>query len=408
MSNQFEDAKKQFLKVAGIINLKQDMVDRLINPQRFVEVNFPVKMDDGSTKTFKGYRSQHNNARGPYKGGIRFSLNVSEQEVKALSMWMSWKCAVAGIPFGGGKGGVVVNTKKLSLGELERLSRGYIRAIYEIIGENKDVPAPDMYTTPQIMTWMVDEYSKLVGKDSPAVITGKAVDKGGSRGRTEATGQGGVFVLQEIAKKENLDAEHTNIAIQGSGNVGYHFAKLAQEAGFKIVALSDSKGGIFNPQGLNVETVMKYKKDTGSFAGYPEGRKISNQELLELEVDVLVPAAIEDVITKDNAKNIKAKYIIEMANGPITPKADTILGERSILVVPDVLANSGGVTVSYFEWAQNKAGEVWEKEKVITRLKDTITKAFNDTWEAMEKHQTDMRMGAYILAVSKVVEKMEK
>jgi len=407
LKDQFKNAQKQLLNVSKILELNQDTVNQLLVPNRFIEVNFPVKMDDGSIKTFRGYRSQHNNANGPYKGGIRFSLEVSESEVKALSMWMTWKCAVVNIPFGGGKGGVIVNTKQLSKNELERLSRNFIKAIHEAIGPDKDVPAPDMYTTPEIMTWMVDEYSKLVGKDSPAVITGKPVEKGGSKGRTEATGQGGVFVLQKLAEKENLTPQNTTVAVQGSGNVGYYFAKLASQLGFKVVTLSDSKGGIFNPKGLDIDKAIKHKNETGSFSQYQDAQPISNKELLELEVDVLVPAAIENVITADNADNIKAKYIIEMANGPVTPNADVILNKKGVLVVPDILANSGGVTVSYFEWLQNKQNESWSTDKVTQKLEKIITSAFDDTWNSMKKYQTDMRMGAYALAVSRVVKAMK-
>lgn len=404
MNDQFTNAQTQLKNVSKVLNIEKETFNRLLEPNKVIEVNFPVEMDDGSTKMFKGYRSQHNNARGPYKGGIRFSLEVTESEVKALSMWMTWKCAVARIPFGGGKGGVIVDTKKLSKSEIERLSRAFIKTIYKDIGPDTDVPAPDMYTTPEIMTWMVDEYSKLVGENTPAVITGKPVENGGSEGRTEATGQGGVFVLEKLAEKEGLIPEDTTVAVQGSGNVGYYFAKLAQELGFKVVTLSDSKGGIHNPSGLDIDSAMKQKEEIGSFANYKDANQISNTDLLELDVDVLVPAAIENVITKVNAKNIKAKYIIEMANGPVTPEADEILSKKGCFIVPDILANSGGVTVSYFEWLQNKKNEKWTKEVVFEKLEKTITEAFTASLDSMKKYKTNMRLGTYSLAVQRVVD----
>lgn len=405
-NDPFSNAQSQLKEVASIINLDEEKLNQLMNPYRLLTVRFPVKMDDGTTKVLTGFRSQHNNALGPYKGGIRFSPEVNESEVKALSMWMSWKCAVADLPLGGGKGGVIIDTKELSEAELERVSREYIKAIYEIIGPDKDVPAPDMYTTPQIMAWMADEYSQLVGKDSPAIITGKPIEAGGSEGRTEATGQGAIYVLERLVEKEGLDKSRLRIAVQGAGNAAYYFIQLAQDAGFNVVTISDSKGGIYNEDGINLEEVMEYKKENGSFKGYNRGKEISNEELLELDADVLVPAAIENVVTKENAPNVKAKYIIEVANGPVTPEADNILHEKGIIFVPDVLANSGGVTVSYFEWLQNKAGEHWTKEEVNKKLKEKITKAFDDAYESMKELDVDMRMGTYALAVRKVVKAM--
>jgi glutamate dehydrogenase/leucine dehydrogenase len=317
--------------------LPPEVLERIFEPQRLVKVHFPVKMDNGETRTFLGFRSQHNNARGPYKGGLRFSPEVSESEVKALSSWMTWKCAVADIPFGGGKGGVVVDTKKLSKGELERLSRAFVRAISDVIGPEKDVPAPDMYTTPEIMDWMVDEYGKITGKDGRACFTGKTIAGGGSEGRTEATGFGGAFVMRELAKRKNLDVQNTTVAIQGLGNVGNYFAIKAKEYGFKIVALSDSKGAIYAKDGMDPQAVIDYKKEKGVLEGFPNAEYISNDKLLEIECDILVPAATENVITGENAGKIKAKYIIEMANGPLTPAADEILTEKGIVFVPDVV-----------------------------------------------------------------------
>ncbi|MBD3362824.1 glutamate dehydrogenase [Candidatus Dojkabacteria bacterium] len=407
LHDPFTNAVKQLEKVGEILNLESEIVETLSSPDNLIKVDVPVEMDDGSVKTFKGFRSQHNDARGPYKGGIRFSPQVNESEVKALSMWMTWKCAVADIPFGGGKGGVEVNTKELSKEEIERLSRSYIRQIHKHIGPDQDVPAPDMYTTPEIMAWMVEEYSDLVGKESPAVITGKPIEAGGSQGRTEATGQGGVYVLNRLSEKRNLDPENTSVAVQGSGNVGYYFATLAAQEGYKVVALSDSKSAIYNKDGLNVKKALDYKNEKGSYEGFNGGKQINNNELIELDVNVLVPAAVENVITEDNADKVKAEYVIEMANGPVTPEADEILRRKKTLVVPDVLANSGGVTVSYFEWVQNKEGKEWSKEEVLGKLKDKIVPAFDKVWDTMESYDTDMRMGAYILAVSKVVDAMK-
>lgn len=410
MQDPYKNAVAQLEKIATILKLDTEMLERLKVPERFIEVNFPVEMDDGSVKIFKGFRSQHNSARGPYKGGLRFSPEVSESEVKALSMWMSWKCSVANIPYGGGKGGVIVNTKELSDGEIERLSRAFIHSIHDAIGPDKDIPAPDMYTNPQIMSWMVDEYSKAVGKESPAVITGKPIEKGGSQGRTAATGQGGVYVLEALAGKKGLQPQDTKVAVQGIGNVGYYFAKLASEMGFNILALSDSRGAVYAEKGLDVDAVKKYKTENGSIKGYEADgvSDISNADLLELDVEVLVPAAVENVITKDNAENIRAKYIIELANGPVTPEADEILHENGTLFVPDILANSGGVTVSYFEWVQNKKGEEWSENEVLEKLKDQIVPAFNDTYEMMEELDSDMRTAAYAIAVKRIVEEMKK
>ncbi len=401
-----KNAIEQLRNVSDILKLSPDQFDRLSDVDRLVEVHFPVEMDNGEVQVFTGFRSQHNNSRGPYKGGLRFSPAVSASEVKALSTWMTWKCAVAGIPFGGGKGGVIVDTKQLSKSELERLSRGFVKAIYEVIGPEKDVPAPDMYTTPEIMSWMVNEYSKLVGKDSPAVITGKPIEAGGSEGRTEATGYGGVYVLESLAKKKGLVPGETTIAIQGMGNVGLYFAKLANELGYKIVAISDSKSAIYSDDGIDIDSAVEYKSSKGSFSGLDGSEIISNEELLLLDVDVLVPAAVENVINENNASDIKASYIIEMANGPVTPEADDILSEKDILFVPDILANSGGVTVSYFEWVQNMENQKWEKDVVLEKLRDTIVEAFESTWGVMEEYDIDMRKAAYVLAVKKVIEEM--
>ncbi len=403
MTDPFESTKAQLAKAAKVLGLEAAILERLETPARVVEVNFPVLMDDGTTKVFTGYRSQHNNARGPYKGGLRFSPEVSESEVKALSSWMTWKCAVVDIPFGGGKGGVIVDVRKLSKGELEKVSRAFIHAIAEVIGPEKDVPAPDMNTNAEIMDWMVDEYTKITQDPKAlAAFTGKSIAKGGSEGRTEATGLGGVYILEDLAKKESLVPEQTTIAIQGIGNVGHYFAEFATGLGFKIVAVSDSKSAVYDPDGLDLKKVVEYKKTTGSLKGFG-GQEVSNEELLELPVDILVPAATENVITKDNADAIKARYIIELANGPTTPEADEILLGKNILIIPDILANAGGVTVSYFEWLQNMHNEKWSKEDVFAKLREIMTKAFAEGYETKDKYQTDLRTALYALAINRVL-----
>lgn len=410
MNDPYQNALKQLTEVALILKLSGSEVARLSVPERIIRVSIPVKMDDGTTKIFTGFRSQHNSALGPYKGGIRFHPQVSESEVMALSMWMTWKCAVAGLPFGGGKGGIIVEPKKLSLSELEKLSRGYIQRIYDFIGEGKDIPAPDVNTNPQIMEWMLDEYIKITGKQSYATFTGKPIDKGGSQGRTEATGYGGVYVLNELIKRKNLKPKDLTIAIQGFGNVGYYFAELAFKQGYKIVAISGSNGGIYTPNGggLNPIEAFKYNQVQGHLFGFKGTKTISNKELLLLDVDILAPSAIENVINETNASSIKAKFLIEMANGPITPEADKILFSKGIIVIPDILANSGGVTVSYFEWLQNRLNNYWTKGDVLKKLKTTITKAFDDVYKSMEKRKINMRMASYALAVMKVLAKKEK
>jgi glutamate dehydrogenase len=428
MSNPHKNSVKQLETVAEILResyedkkLFDKAIKKLKKPDQIIEGTIRVKMDDGKTKTFKAFRSQHNNAVGPYKGGIRFHQNVSKAEVMALSTWMTWKCSVTGIPYGGGKGGVIVDPKKLSKTELERLSRAYARLIAPHIGPWVDVPAPDVNTTGQIMAWMVDEYEKTAKKryktlvDNPvATFTGKPLLLGGSKGRTEATGLGGFYVLEQLAKKVKLNKKKTTIAIQGFGNVGYWFAKYAHDAGYKVVALSDSRGGIYNAKGLNPDKVLACK-ETGGTVGSCNctdsgcsntGAKITNAELLELEVDVLAPAALENVIDSKNAKNIKAKYVLELANGPTTPEADEVLDQNGVVVIPDVLANAGGVTVSYFEWAQNLQGYYWEKELVLKRLKVLMDEAFLRMWDIKAKSKVSARVATYMSAVKKVVDTM--
>jgi len=428
MSNPHKNSVKQLETVAKILRenykdkkLFDKAIKKLKKPDQIIEGTIRVKMDNGKIQAFKAFRSQHNNAVGPYKGGIRFHQNVSKEEVMALSTWMTWKCSVTGIPYGGGKGGVIVDPKKLSKTELERLSRAYARLIAPHIGPWVDVPAPDVNTTGQIMAWMVDEYEKIAKKryktlvDNPvATFTGKPLLLGGSKGRTEATGLGGFYVLEQLAKKMKLNKKKTTIAIQGFGNVGYWFAKYAHEAGYKIVALSDSKGAIYNKKGLNPDKVLACK-EAGGIVGScnctdsgcsNNGTKITNAELLELNVSILVPAALENVINAKNAKDIKAKFILELANGPTTPEADEVLDKNGVIVIPDVLANAGGVTVSYFEWAQNLHGYYWEKELVLERLKGLMDSAFLRMWDIKTKSKVSARVATYMSAVKKVVDTM--
>ncbi len=399
----FDNVKKNIDKIAGIAKFGEPEKQILKTAKRIVNVSFPVRMDDGSVKRFEGFRVQYNDARGPTKGGIRYHWQVDEGEVKSLAFWMALKCAVVNIPYGGAKGGVIVNPKDYSETELERISRGYVRAIYEIIGPTKDIPAPDVYTNPQIMAWMLDEYEKIMGQHLPGVITGKPIEIGGSLGRNYATAQGGAFVLDEIARTYKLDPESTNVVIQGFGNAGSFMAKIIIEMGYNVIAVSDSKGGIYNPKGLDIKEVESHKNKAGSVTDFKGAKNISNEELLELDCDVLVPAALENQITKDNADNIKAKYIIELANGPTTPEADEILDKKKIVVAPDVLANAGGVTVSYFEWVQNLYGYYWTEEEVNKRLEKIMRKAFKETYNMAEEHKTNLRNGAWILAIKRII-----
>ncbi len=408
-SNPYQNALAQLEKAAGILKINKDILEILKVPKRILKVYIPVRMDDGSIKNFEGFRVQHNDARGPFKGGIRFSPQVSMDEVMALSMWMTWKTAVVGIPYGGAKGGVIVDTKKLSKGELEKLSRGYVRAVHKFIGPNIDVPAPDMYTTPEIMAWMANEFSRIVGENTPASFTGKPVEVGGSLGRADSTSVGGVYVLEEALKKIKKKKRHITVAIQGLGNVGANAAKILYNEDYNIIAVSDSKGGIVSgsDKGLNIDDVLKYKEKNGSVAGFPGTKKITNEELLVLPVDVLIPAAMENHITANNAKDIKAKIVLELANGPTTPEADSILDKNDVLVIPDILANAGGVLVSYFEWVQDRMGYFWEVGEVNEKLKKQMIKSFNDVWERKEKYKVDTRVAANILALERVVKAMK-
>ncbi len=407
MQNPFENAMTQLDKAAKVMNLDPDIHTMLKQPERILTVAIPLKRDSGKVEMFTGYRSQYNNALGVYKGGIRYHPNVSLDEVKALSFWMMVKCAAVNIPMGGGKGGIIVNPKELSIGEIERLSRGYIRGVWRDLGSDKDVPAPDVYTTPQIMGWMRDEYETLVGHADPGVITGKSIEDGGSEARSYSTAQGGVYVTRELAKKLHVKPEETTVAIQGFGNAGSYMAKILSSLGYKIVAVSDSQGAVMNMNGLDVAAVEAHKEKTQSVVGAPNTETISNDALLELDVTILVPAALENVITKENAASIKAKNIVELANGPTTPEADEILKEKGITVVPDVLANAGGVTVSYFEWEQNVAGTHWTEADVLQKLEKIMVDAFNDIWGTKEKYAIDMRTAAFVSAIERVAEAMK-
>lgn len=403
MLDPFSNAQTQLKDIATKVNLTDAQLERLLEPDHVAQFEFPVQMDDGTTKMFKGFRSQHNDSRGPYKGGIRFHTEVSESEVKALSMWMTWKCAVAGIPFGGGKGGVIVDPKKLSETELENLSRAYSRGIADIIGVDKDVPAPDMNTNGKIMSWMSKEYESHTGLPRAGVFTGMPVEDGGSKGRIEATGLGGFYVLEELVKAEGLKKEDLTIAIQGFGNVGSWFARIAHEYGYKIVGLSDSKKTMIDMEGIDIGAI-DMDKENNLVCSSPTCTEGHRDDVLTMDVDILVPAAIENVITADNANDIKAKYVLELANGPTTPDADTMLEKRGIYVIPDILANSGGVTVSYFEWVQNKEDKFWEKEEVYMRLQNQISDAFKAVYTTKQEQNIPFRDSAYIVAVTRVKE----
>ncbi len=394
----FDNALKQLQNAFEISGVSQETRLHLSNPQRILQVTFPVKMDDGKERIFYGYRVQYNNARGPFKGGIRYHPRVDLDEVKSLAFWMTIKCAVANIPYGGGKGGVEVDPKRLSKGELERLSRGFMRSIADMVGPDKDIPAPDVNTNAQIMDWMEDEYSKITGDKSGAVITGKSVANGGHEGREDATARGGFFVFQEAAKAFGIPSNAT-IAIQGFGNAGFFMAKFLQEAGYKVIAVSDSQAAHYNPNGVNVHEVKK-KKETKFIC---EGDEcITNEQLLELPVDVLIPAALENQITEKNASHIKAKVILELANGPITPQAESILEKKGVVVIPDVLANAGGVTGSYFEWKQNKEGTKWPLEKYHQELEKIMRMEFKAVHDFSQKHGCIMRTAAYALALQRI------
>lgn len=404
--NVLDVVRDQIKTVCDKLGLEPVVYELLKDPLRFYEVTFPVRMDDGSIRVFKGYRSQHNDALGPTKGGIRFHPDVYADEVKALSMWMTFKCATLGLPYGGAKGGLIVNTKELSEGELERVSRGFIRALAPYVGPEKDIPAPDMYTTPQIMAWMMDEYDKIMGYPNPGMITGKPIAVGGSLGRSSATSRGCLFVAREAARKLGFDVKGSRVVIQGFGNVGGFAAKLFAEAGAKVIAISDTKGCAYDPNGLDIEALEAYKREHGSVVGFTPSN-LSKEEMFALDCDILVPAAMENQITPEIAASIKAKLVVEAANGPTTPEADKVLNERGILVLPDILANAGGVTVSYFEWVQNLQNYYWTEEEVNAKLEVKMVQAFNDVWAMHEKYAVSMRDAAYMTAIDKVAKAMK-
>jgi len=407
-NNPFEITQKQLYMCAKVLNLEDDVVRMLENPMQQVQVSVPVKMDNGTMKVFQGFRIIYNNVLGPAKGGIRFHPDETIDTVRALAAWMTWKSALLDLPLGGGKGGIICNTKELSQGELERLCRSYINCIWKFIGPDVDVPAPDVYTTPQMMAWMMDEYSRLSGKNQFGVITGKPVQIGGSVGRGDATALGGMYTIREAAKELCMDLSQAKIAIQGFGNAGSFAARLSEQLFCaKVVAVSDSKGGIYNPDGLNIPEVLKHKAKTGSVINAPCTQTITNDEVLELPVDIIIAAALQNVITKENAGNIKATILAELANGPTTPEADEILYANGIHVIPDFLCNAGGVTVSYFEMVQNMYMFYWTAEEVNERLERKMIKAYHEVFDASRKYNVTMRMGAYSVAVGRVAEAMK-
>ena len=405
--NPYDMAVAQFDEAADRLGLSQAMRAILRKPKRELIVNFPVRMDDGDVEMFTGYRVQHNINRGPAKGGIRFSPEVSLDEVRALAMWMTWKCAVVGIPFGGAKGGVICDPHKLSRAELERLSRRYATEISILIGPDSDIPAPDMNTNPQIMAWMMDTFSMHKGYSIPAVITGKPLAIGGSEGRLEATARGVQYVTLEAMHDLEMRPEDSSVVIQGFGNVGSISARLLHELGCKILAVSDLHGGVCNPHGIDIHRALRYSKEHGSLKGLPETEPVTNAELLELPCDVLVPAALENQVTAKNALRVKARLMIEAANGPTTPEADRILNDRGVMIVPDILANAGGVTVSYFEWVQDLQRFFWSEHEIDNRLESIITRAYRAVRAKTDEQETNMRMGAYLLAVARVAEATE-
>ena len=412
-TNIFEDAIGRLDRAFQYAEIDQEAVERLKHPKQILEVSIPVRMDDGSLRVFTGFRVRHDDTRGPTKGGIRYHPAVSLAEVKALAFWMTFKCAVAGLPFGGGKGGVIVNPKELSRMELERLTRGFIEQIADFIGPETDIPAPDVYTNAMIMGWMMDEYSKIHRRRTPAVITGKPIPLGGSLGRDDATGRGAYHCIKELEQKRGWKPEEIRVAVQGFGNAGQHVARLLHADGYRVLAISDSRGGIYNSDGFDVPSLIHVKNESRklmavyceeSVCEVVEADTITNEQLLELDVDLLIPAALENQITNDNADRIQAPVIVEVANGPITGDADQILNRKGKLVVPDILANAGGVTVSYFEWVQNKGGYYWTVDEVHSRLHEIMSREFNAVYDFMEQKEIDMRTAAYAIALNRIGE----
>jgi glutamate dehydrogenase (NAD(P)+) len=401
-ANPFESMMERFDRAAKLLDLNPDLYAVMRVPNRELKVYIPVRMDSGRIQVFEGYRVQHNFARGPAKGGIRYAPDVTIEEVRALAAWMTWKCAVVNVPFGGGKGGVVCDPHQMSIGELERMTRRYAAELIDFIGPEKDVPAPDMNTNEQTMAWIMDTYSMHARHTVNAVVTGKPVDLGGSKGRREATGRGILFVVNEAIKRFGMTPPQTRVVVQGSGNVGGIAAELMHQAGYKIVAISDVNGGIYNPEGIDIPAALKHLYATRSFEDYPNVERVSNKALLEIDCDVLVPAATENQITSENADRIKCKILAEGANGPTTAAADKVLQQKGIFVIPDILANAGGVTVSYFEWVQDRMGYFWKEEVVNERLQDIMVASFNELVKYADRHSVDTRTAAYMLAIDRV------
>lgn len=385
------------------LGLSIEELDLLDMPRRSFTVHFPVRMDSGKVKMFVGHRVQYNDARGPAKGGIRFHPELTLDHVKDLAFLMALKCAVVNIPFGGSKGGVVVNPKELSRNELEQVTRGYIRAVANHIGPFTDIPAPDVYTDEKIMVWILDEYERIKGGHIPAVVTGKPVELGGSKARSYSTSLGGIYVLEEAMRRIDMDRFEVSIAVQGFGNVGENAARILNERGYRVIAVSDSKGGIINKEGLDIEAVMKHKAETGSVIDFAGGENITNEELLTCECDILIPAALSDQLNSNNAHDVRAKMVLELANAPTTKEADDIFFDKTIMLIPDVLANAGGVVVSYFEWSQNLNNDYWDEEKVLERLKKTMITAFNDVYSLCHEKNCRMRRAAYNLAIKRIL-----
>jgi glutamate dehydrogenase (NAD(P)+) len=400
--NPFESMMSRFDRAAQLLDLDPDLYAVLRSPSRELKVYIPTRMDSGRIQVFEGYRVQHNFARGPAKGGIRYAPDVNLEEVRALAAWMTWKCAVVNVPFGGAKGGIICDPQQMSTGELERMTRRYAAELLDFIGPEKDVPAPDMNTNEQTMAWIMDTYSMHARHTVTAVVTGKPIDLGGSSGRREATGRGLLFVINEAIKRFNMVPLSTRVVVQGSGNVGGIAALLLHQSGYKVVAISDVHGGIYNPNGIDIPKALEYLKTTRSFEGYEGVEYVSNSELLELECEVLVPAATENQITSHNADRLKCKVLAEGANGPTTAAADQILHEKGIFVIPDILANAGGVTVSYFEWVQDRMGYFWREDVVNERLQDKMVASFNDLCRYADAHAVDTRTAAYMLAIDRV------
>ncbi len=406
MDDHLSSAKMQFDGAAKLLGLDKSLVKALLEPKRVLEDDIPVKMDAGGTRHFNAYRVQHNDALGPFKGGIRFHPEVNIDEVKALAMAMTWKCSLLGLPYGGAKGGIVVDSKKISVHELEEISRGYVRSFAEFIGPFKDIPAPDVYTSPQIMAWMLDEYEHIVKSHAHAAFTGKPVELGGIKIREEATGLGGFFLADAAASRLKMKPASTAVAVQGFGNVGFNAAVFFHKAGYRVVAVSDSKGAIYDESGLDPSSVMKGKAEKGSVSETGKGKRITNEELLELDADVLVPAALSNQINAENAERVKAKLIVELANGPVNANADGILAEKCIVVVPDILANAGGVTASYFEWVQDNYGFFWSYTETLNRLKAMMGSAFERTFSKASEMGITIREASYALAVDRVARAM--